>query len=109
MQRNLHLYNYFTQDEWDSLGNSCNTLDTKLQVVSKRCGLIGLTAPAETTYVLAVSIIIMACHKGPARRFGHRCSENIWDAQRFEGWCLRMCAKELHTVGYKSIQNPPGT
>lgn len=64
MQRNLHLYNYFTQDEWDSLGNSCNTLDTKLQVVSKRCGLIGLTAPAETTYVLAVSIIIMACHKG---------------------------------------------
>lgn len=107
MQRNLHLYNYFTQDEWDSLGNSCNTLDTKLQVVSKRCGLIGLTAPAETTYVLAVSIIIMACHKGQPE-------DLVIDAQKTFGMLkdlkvvLKNVCKRTHS-GLQVYPESPGT
>lgn len=65
MQRNMHLYNYFNQEEWDMLQNPRLTLDTKLETVAKRFGAIGLTCASEPTYVLANAILHIAIHTGP--------------------------------------------
>ena len=65
MQRNMFLYNYFSQGEWDTLRSPYQSLDTKLQVVAKRFACLGMTCPSEPTYVLANAILHVAVHNGP--------------------------------------------
>ena len=64
MQRNMFLYNYFSQGEWDTLRSPYQSLDTKLQVVAKRFSCLGMTCPSEPTYVLANAILHVAVHNG---------------------------------------------
>lgn len=65
MQRNMHLHNYFNQEEWDMLQNPRLSLDTKLETLGKRFGALGLTCASEPTYVLANAILHIAVHTGP--------------------------------------------
>ena len=59
------LHNYFTRDDWLSLQGTAS-FETKQQTVAKRIACLGLTNPAEGTYVLAVAVLYLAHHKGPA-------------------------------------------
>ena len=59
------LQNYFTRDDWQSLQGTAS-FETKQQTVAKRLACLGLTNPAEGTYVLAVALLYLAHHKGPA-------------------------------------------
>lgn len=64
MQRNVHLQNYLTHEEWSTLRSPSLSASTKMHVMCKRFQLLHLTCPAETTCVLAISILVLASHQG---------------------------------------------
>ena len=68
-QRNLWVYNYLLATEWDVLRSSSHSLDSKLQVVSRRFACLGLTSPSEPTYKLGVAILLLSSHCGPVEDF----------------------------------------
>lgn len=69
MQRNMHIYNYFTAEEWEVMRSDTHSLTTKLHTLKNRFCSIGLTCPTEPTYVLANVIIHLAAHHGPPEAF----------------------------------------
>lgn len=69
MQRNMHLFNYFTQEEWEVMRSETLGMNLKLHTLKNRCQSIGLTCPTEPTYVLANVILHLAAHHGPPEAF----------------------------------------
>lgn len=69
MQRNMHLFNYFTKEEWDVMRSETLGMNLKLHTLKNRCQSIGLTCPSEPTYVLANVILHLAAHHGPPEAF----------------------------------------
>ncbi|CAK9077864.1 unnamed protein product [Durusdinium trenchii] len=69
LQRNLHLFHYFTEEEWGVMRSETQGLNAKLQILKNRCQFIGLTCPTEPTYVLANVILHLAAHNGPPETF----------------------------------------
>ena len=66
LQRNLHLFNYLNDQEWQDLTNPRLSLETKLGTLASRFGAIGLTCPSEPTFVLANAVLHVALHNaGP--------------------------------------------
>lgn len=63
-QRNMHLHNYLTQDEWNALRSPVQSANTKMHLMCKRFHLLRLTCPSETTSVLAISILLLSSHQG---------------------------------------------
>ena len=68
-QRNTHLENYFTQEDWGVLRNEAQGVNMKLHLFKRVFHSIGLTNPTELTCVLANSILHVACHTGPIEEF----------------------------------------
>ena len=65
MQKHVYLHRYFSATEWQQLRSVNVDFNSKLNLVVKRCGLLGLTCPTEITSVHMVAILYLASHQGP--------------------------------------------
>ena len=68
LQRNMFLYNYFNQEEWETMSNPRLTLETNLHTLASRFAAIGLTCPSEPTFVVANATLHAAIHQGPPQK-----------------------------------------
>ena len=64
MQRNLHLHNYLTTNEWNDLCSSCTSFESKMRIIGKRFQLLCLVNPSEPTCVLANIVLQLSFCQG---------------------------------------------
>ena len=64
MQRNLHLHNYLTTNEWNDLCSSRTSFESKMRIIGKRFQLLGLVNPSEPTCVLANIVLQLSFCQG---------------------------------------------
>ena len=64
-----HLQKYLTEKEWSSLQGP-GAFYKKQHTVAKRLTSLGLTNPTESTFVLGVTVLYLAHHKGQQTRCG---------------------------------------
>ena len=64
MQRNLHIHNYLTTNEWNDLCSSCTSFESKMRTIGKRFQLLGLVNPSEPTCVLANIVLQLSFCQG---------------------------------------------
>lgn len=97
MQRNLHIYNYFTAGEWETLKSQRHTIGTKLALLSKRCALLGLTSPSEPTYVMCIAILVLASHQECADEFTYEVSNGFGILSDFKHVLKNVCKGVTHS------------
>lgn len=64
VQTHLHMFNYLTASEWDTLQSTC-TMDRKIHTMIDRCLAIGLANPSEPTVASIIATIEVASGTSP--------------------------------------------
>ena len=66
LQRNLYLHLYLTAEEWAIMRDPSSCMDRRQRLSAARFRSLGLKCSTEPTWTLAVALMMMAAHQGPA-------------------------------------------